>query len=35
MNLYKVGERVWLLANGLIDNKDLKNEQTQKNTDKT
>ena len=34
MNLYKVGERVWLLANGLIDNKDLKNEQTQKNTNK-
>ena len=27
-------ERAGLLANGLTDNKDLKNEQTQKNTDK-
>ena len=34
MNLQIVGERVGLLANGLTDNKDLKDEQTQKNTDK-
>ena len=29
-----MGERAGLLANGLMDNKDLKDEQTQKNTDK-
>ena len=34
MNLQRVGERDGLLANGLTDNKDLKDEQTQKNTDK-
>ena len=35
MNLQRVGERAGLLANGLTASKDLKNEQTQKNTDKT
>ena len=34
MNLQKVGERAGLLANGLTASKDLKNEQTQKNTNK-
>ena len=29
-----MGERAELLANGLMDNKDLKDEQTQKNADK-
>ena len=29
-----MGKRAGLLANGLMDNKDLKDEQTQKNTDK-
>ena len=35
MNLQKVGERAGLLANELTDNKDLKDEQIQKNTNKT
>ena len=34
MNLQKVGKRAGLLANRLTNNKDLKDEQTQKNTDK-
>ena len=33
-NLQRVGERAGLLANGLTVNKDLKDEQTQKNTDR-
>ena len=35
MNLQRVGERIELLVNGLTKNKDLKDEQTQKNTNKT
>ena len=34
MNLQRICEKAGLLANGLMDNKDLKDEQTQKNTDK-
>ena len=34
MNLQRVGERTGLLANRLTDNKDLKDEQAQKNADK-
>ena len=34
MNLQRVGKRARLLANGLTDNKNLKDEQTRKNADK-
>ena len=34
MNLQRVCERVGLLENGLMDNKDSRDEQTKKNTDK-
>ena len=34
INLQRVGERAGLLANRLTDNKDLKDEQVQKNIDK-
>ena len=35
MNLQRVGEKVGLLANGPMASKDLKDEQRQKNTNKT